>query len=159
MDLWINTTKADLIRVIERVDLLTLNDSEARLLVDEQNTVEAARKILDMGPEYVLVKKGEHGAVLFSADNVSIVPAYPLERVSDPTGAGDSFAGGLMGSLASAGDVGVDAIRRAMVSGTILASFGVEEFSLDRLQSLAADEIDARHKAFAAMLVAPADCA
>lgn len=148
MDLWINTARDRLLEVIAAVDLLTLNDSEARLLAGEHNLVKAARKILGWGPDYVIIKKGEHGAMLFSASDVAVVPAFPLESVLDPTGAGDTFAGGFMGALAEGGALGSAALRRAMACGSVVASFGVEAFSLDRLQRLTRREIDLRLESF-----------
>ena len=148
MDLWINIALKPLREVISAVDLLTLNESEARLLSGENNLVKAAKKILGWGPKYVIVKKGEHGAMLFSATGIFVVPAYPLEVVHDPTGAGDTFAGGFMGALSEGGDVSEGAIRKAMGYGSVVASFGVEDFSLDRLQKLSRREIDHRVEAF-----------
>ncbi|GAG14749.1 unnamed protein product, partial [marine sediment metagenome] len=144
MDLWIKTTKDSLLQMISRVNMLMLNDEEARMLSNEHNIVKAARKILELGPEYVVVKKGEHGAILFSRSSTFMVPAYPLEDVRDPTGAGDTFAGGFMGAVAKNGDVQFESIRTAMLYGTVLASFGVEAFSLDRLISLKRKDIEAR---------------
>lgn len=148
MDLWINTAREQLLKVIASVDLLTLNDSEARLLSGEHNLVKAARKIMGWGPDYLIIKKGEHGAMLFSAEGVAVVPAFPLESVLDPTGAGDTFAGGFMGALTEAGSVNPSTLRRAMAYGSVVASFGVEAFSLDRLQGLTRAEIDGRLLAF-----------
>jgi sugar/nucleoside kinase (ribokinase family) len=152
MDLWINVARAELMEVIAAVDLLTLNESEARLLADEHNLVKAARKILGWGPEHLIVKKGEHGAMLFSAAGIFMVPAYPLDVVHDPTGAGDTFAGGFMGALAEAGELGPAAMRRAMAYGSVVASFGVEEFSLSRLQRLTRGEIEHRFRSFQSMI-------
>jgi cytidine kinase len=151
MDLWINTAKDDLVKVIQRVDLLTINESEARHLTGEHVLVRAARSLLGMGPKYVIVKKGEHGSILFSRDSIFLIPAFPLEDVRDPTGAGDSFAGGFMGALASGGKLGEAGIRRAMVYGSVVASFGVEEFSLDRLETLTIDRIEERASLFREM--------
>lgn len=148
MDLWINIARNPLMDVIGAVDLLTLNESEARLLSGENNLVRAARKILDWGPDYVIIKKGEHGAMLFSRGGIFIVPAYPLEVVHDPTGAGDTFAGGFMGALSERGEVSEAAIRKAMSYGSVVASFGVEDFSLDRLQKLSRHDIETRFHAF-----------
>lgn len=148
MDLWINVARDPLMEVIAAVDLLTLNESEARLLAGEHNLVRAARKIMGWGPECLIIKKGEHGAMLFSAGGMFVVPAYPLESVQDPTGAGDTFAGGFMGALAEGGRVDPTAIRTAMAYGSVVASFGVEAFSLDRLKRLSRTEIDQRLQAF-----------
>lgn len=144
MDLWINTAREDLLRVIGKVNLLTLNESEARHLTGKKSLVRAATALLEMGPHYVLIKKGEHGSVLFSRDRIFLMPAFPLETVNDPTGAGDSFAGGFMGALARGGRVTEHAIRRAMLYGSVVASFGVEDFSLDRLAKTTAREVEAR---------------
>jgi sugar/nucleoside kinase (ribokinase family) len=148
MDLWINIALNPLREVISAVDLLTLNESEARLLSGENNLVKAARKILGWGPKYVIIKKGEHGAMMFSATGIFVVPAYPLEVVHDPTGAGDTFAGGLMGALSERGDVSEAALCKAMGYGSVVASFGVEQFSLERLQTLSRREINHRFDAF-----------
>lgn len=148
MDLWINVARERLLEVIASVDLLTLNDSEARLLAGEHNLVKAARKIMGWGPDYLIIKKGEHGAMLFSAAGIAVVPAFPLESVLDPTGAGDTFAGGFMGALAERDALDPTALRRAMAHGSVVASFGVEAFSLDRLQALNRAEIEHRLAAF-----------
>lgn len=148
MDLWINIARKPLMEVIAAIDLLTLNESEARLLTAESNLVKAASVILGWGPRFVIIKKGEHGAMLFSKSGIFVVPAYPLEVVRDPTGAGDTFAGGFMGALSQGGDVSEAAIRRSMAYGSVVASFGVEEFSLDRLRKLNRREIEHRFEAF-----------
>jgi len=155
MDLWINTQREALIKVIGRVDLLTLNESEARHLSGKHFLPAAAARLLELGPRYVLIKKGEHGSVLFSRDRIFIVPAYPLETVCDPTGAGDAFAGGFMGALAAVGAAEEDHIRAAMVYGSVVASFAVEAFSLDRLASLSREEIEARTARFKDMIRVP----
>jgi len=152
MDLWINVAREDLVRVIGRVHLLTMNESEARHLSGERNLIRAARALLAMGPQFVLIKKGEHGSILFSRDAIFLMPAYPLETVNDPTGAGDTFAGGFMGALAFHDDVGEEAIRRAMVYGSVVASFGVEDFSLDRLRRITAEDVEERASLFRDML-------
>jgi sugar/nucleoside kinase (ribokinase family) len=144
MDLWINITRDELISVIGRVDMLTLNESEARLLTEAHHLADAAAKLLEMGPDYILIKKGENGSTLFSKQGVYIQPAFPLASVEDPTGAGDTFAGALMGYLTQSNACEDADIRRAMVYGTVVASFGVEAFSLERLQSLTTDEINDR---------------
>ncbi len=151
MDLWINTARDDLIKVIQRVDLLTVNESEARHLTGKKALLRAARVLLEMGPKHVLIKKGEHGSILFSRDSIFLMPAFPLDDVRDPTGAGDSFAGGFMGALASGGNLVGGAIRRAMIYGSVVASFGVEDFSLDRLEPLTIDRIEERASLFRAM--------
>jgi len=148
MDLWINIAKDSLIRLLGRVDMLILNDSEARQLTSQTNLVKAAKAILALGPKYVAIKKGEHGCLLFgAAGEFFSCPAYPLEDIHDPTGAGDSFAGGLAGVLARENDSGpVDfgALRRAVVFGTVLASYNVEAFSLERLKTVDAAQIEDR---------------
>jgi len=151
MDLWINIARKPLMEVISAVDLLTLNESEARLLSGENNLIKAARMILGCGPKYVIIKKGEHGAMLFSKSGIFIVHAYPLEVVHDPTGAGDTFAGGFMGALSERGDVSEAGIRKAMSYGSVVASFGVEDFSLARLQKLSRSDIELRFEAFRAL--------
>lgn len=152
MDLWINTAHESLMELIGKVDLLALNDAEARLLTDEHNLKTCARKILDMGPDYVVIKKGEHGAMLVSRDGLFLVPAYPVEAVHDPTGAGDTFAGGFMGYLAREGEVTPQAVRKALLCGAVVASFGVEAFSLDRLETLTEVQIEARLDELAQMI-------
>ena len=152
MDLWINIALPDLKKVIRRIDLLTLNESEARHLTGERSLIKAARKLLGWGPTYILIKKGEHGAVLFSKRVTFLMPAYPLEEVHDPTGAGDTFAGGFMGHLAAGGKVSESAIRSAMLYGSVVASFNVEAFSLDRLRQLTQRDIARRVKEFETML-------
>lgn len=144
MDLWINITREELLQVIGRVDMLTLNESEARLLTDSLNLSDAAAKLLEMGPDHVLIKKGENGSMLFGKEGTYIQPAMPLAEVTDPTGAGDSFAGALMGYLTEQDDCCHAAIRRAMVHGSVVASFGVEAFSLDGLKGLTREQIDQR---------------
>ncbi len=144
MNLWIDIARPALLRVIKRVDLLTLNDGEARLLTGKWNLLECADRLLKMGPSYVLVKKGEHGALLFSKRGVFIVPAYPVRRLKDPTGAGDSYAGAMIGHLARGGRVTEAALREALIHASVLASFGVEGFSLDRLEGLRRKEVEAR---------------
>ena len=151
MNHWIEGTRPELDRLLRRVGLLTVNDEEARLLTGERNLVRAARKILESGPEHVLIKRGEYGALYFSPDNVFAVPAYPLEQVFDPTGAGDAFAGGLIGALAKSGDLSPAGIRRAIVYGSVMASFLVEDFSLDRYRTLTEDDVEKRYRAFVAL--------
>jgi sugar/nucleoside kinase (ribokinase family) len=147
MNFWIASKRASLLETLERVDLLFVNDAEVRQLAGESNVVVAARKVLGMGPKAVVVKRGEHGALFFSGREVFAASAYPLESVFDPTGAGDSFAGGFMGYLARHGaQHGV--LRRAIVLGGVLASFAVEEFSLERLKRLTSAEIRARYAEF-----------
>lgn len=140
MNLWIENTLDDLLGVLKSTNALIINDSEARLLAKEANLIKAARIIKDMGPEYLIIKKGEHGALLFHEDTIFSAPAYPLESVFDPTGAGDTFVGGFAGYLHSSGDMSFDNVKRAVIYGSAMASFCVEQFStkgledLDRLQ-------------------------
>jgi sugar/nucleoside kinase (ribokinase family) len=151
MNHWIESTRPALEALLPKVDLLIVNDEEARLLSGERNVSRAARCILDRGSKSVLVKRGEYGAILFSPGSVFAVPAYPLETVFDPTGAGDSFAGGLMGYLASTGDRSQSGLRRAIVYGSVLASFVVEDFGSRRLHTLTRDDIDRRYRQFVAL--------
>jgi cytidine kinase len=144
MDLWINTARESLLEVVKRVDMLTVNESEARHLSGQHTLLRSAHALLSLGPKYVLIKKGEHGSILFSETGIFLMPAFPLEDVQDPTGAGDTFAGGLMGALAAAGKTDEGSIRKAMIYGSIVASFGVEAFSLDRLQTITMGDIEAR---------------
>lgn len=144
MNLWIETARPALLKVIRRVNLLTVNDGEARQLTGKWNLRECAEAILKMGPSYAVIKKGEHGALLFSKDGVSIVPAYPVRKLVDPTGAGDSYAGTFMGYLARAGRVSDGILRKALVHASAVASFGVEGFSLERFQKLSTPDIQVR---------------
>jgi cytidine kinase len=146
MDLWLNIALNDLLRLLKRVDAFILNDSEAQQLAKEDNVVAAARKLHKLGPRYVIIKKGEHGAILSSPKGLFVSPAYPLRKVVDPTGAGDSFAGGMMGYLASARGQVDDNIRRAMVHGSVVASFCCEGFGLTRTTKLKRAQIEQRVK-------------
>ncbi|HZS38724.1 MAG TPA: PfkB family carbohydrate kinase [Polyangia bacterium] len=148
MNFWIEGEPQALAQVLERVDLLVINDEEARQLSQEHNLPRAARAIRAMGPKTVIVKRGDSGALLFHEHGVFAAPAYPLEEVVDPTGAGDTFAGGFVGYLARARDLGPQAVRRAMFYGSVMASFCVEAFSLDRLRNLTQSEIEGRYRAF-----------
>ena len=145
MNFWITSKRDSLLETLRRVDLLFVNDAEARQLAGEHNVIKAARTILTFGPRAVVVKRGEYGALYFSGSEVFSASAYPLPDVFDPTGAGDSFAGGFMGYLASRRSEEPAVMRRAIVLGSVLASFTVEQFSLDRLRSLTAGEIRARY--------------
>ncbi len=145
MNYWITSKRESLLRTLKRVDMLFVNDAEARQLAGEHNVVKAARAILSFGPRAVVVKRGEYGALHFSGEEVFAASAVPLPAVFDPTGAGDSFAGGFMGYLAKAGRHDDATMRRAIVLGGVLASFTVEQFSLDRLRTLTPDEIRARY--------------
>lgn len=151
MNYWIERTPAALSRVLERIDVLLVNDSEARMLAREPNLVKAAKLIRKMGPRIIIIKKGEHGAVMVSDGTFFWAPAYPLENAFDPTGAGDTFAGGFMGYLAKMGKVDDDTLRQAVVYGSIFASFAVEKFSLDRIRDLHEEEIRQRFTEFQAM--------
>jgi len=149
MDLWISMAKADLLDLLKRVDMLILNDSEARQLVEEDNVIRAGRKIAQLGPKYVAVKKGEHGCLLFGREGEFFsTGAFPLESIADPTGAGDCFAGGFIGHLARTDDVSFPNLKEAIIQGTLVASFCVEEFSLGRMKKLQSSEIESRRKAF-----------
>lgn len=146
MDLWIDIAKDELLRLLPRVDLLILNDGEARQLTGESSLVKAGRELQELGPAYVAIKKGEHGCLLFGPGEFFICPAYPLEDIHDPTGAGDTFAGGVAGYLASlrGEEVTFDDLKKAIVYGSVLASFNVEAFSLERLRKLDGSEIENR---------------
>jgi sugar/nucleoside kinase (ribokinase family) len=152
MDLWIETQHDELMALLPRVDGLLLNDSEARLLTSEDNLVRAGHAVRRLGPKFVILKKGEHGAMLFSDDGVFVVPAYPTDDVVDPTGAGDSFAGGILGYLSSDDSPPPGRLRRAMAYGTVVASLAVEGFGLDRLKRASRDEIDERLEKYREML-------
>ncbi|PYP82829.1 MAG: sugar kinase [Blastocatellia bacterium AA13] len=144
MNYWIEKTRPELTETLKEVDILIINDSEARELAEEPNLVRAAKRILTMGPKRLVVKRGEYGAVMFTNNSYFAAPAYPLEDVFDPTGAGDSFAGGFMGYLAATGADDENAMRRAIIFGSVMASFGVEDFSCERLRRLTYEEIAGR---------------
>jgi sugar/nucleoside kinase (ribokinase family) len=144
MNFWIESRREDLLTLLKHVDLITLNDGEARQLTEQSNLVQAARWILDRGPHTVVIKKGEHGAFMFTRTSVFFAPAYPLESVFDPTGAGDSFAGGFMGYLARTDDLSEASMRRAVIHGSAMGSFVVEGFSITRLMEITRADIDAR---------------
>jgi len=148
MNLWIETRRPQLLETISRVDYLLLNDAEARQLADEPNLVAAGRKLLSMGPQRVIIKKGEHGVIMLGEGVFFSLPAYPLETVFDPTGAGDTFGGGFLGSLSRYPEMREEDIRRSIVYGSVIASFNVESFSCDRLRSLTLDEIEERYREF-----------
>ncbi|MBT8274770.1 MAG: bifunctional hydroxymethylpyrimidine kinase/phosphomethylpyrimidine kinase [Bacteroidia bacterium] len=148
MNFWMDNTLAELMRVISRVNVITINDEEARQLTREYSLVVAARKIMEMGPKYVVIKKGEHGALLFHKNEIFYAPALPLEEVFDPTGAGDTFAGGFTGYLAKTGDYSYDNMKNAVIYGAALASFCVEKFGTERLLNLTAKEVRQRLKQF-----------
>jgi sugar/nucleoside kinase (ribokinase family) len=153
MDLWISTTKPALIDLLKRVDLLVLNDSEARQLTAETSLIRAGRKLMQLGPEFVAIKKGEHGCLLLSKDHFFSCGAFPLEDIHDPTGAGDTFAGGFAGYLAGLEKEVFEFadLKKAVVYGSLLASFSVESFSLDRLKTLSREEVDERYELFKVM--------
>jgi sugar/nucleoside kinase (ribokinase family) len=148
MNFWISGKPEELRRTLAAVDILLINDAEARQLSGEWNVVKAARAIRAMGPHTLVIKKGEHGVLMFSEEGSFAAPAYPLEEVFDPTGAGDTFAGGFLGYLAGSPKMDEAALRRAIIMGSTLASFCVEAFSLDRLLTLTREEIDARYRLF-----------
>ena len=152
MDLWIKTTREELLELMARLDALILNDSEVRLLTGKTNTIAAARDVLKMGPRMVIVKKGEHGAFLMSDDDLFSIPAFPCELVYDPTGAGDSFAGGMMGCLAKENSASRESLRRGLAYGTVMASFGVEQFGPARFLDLTVEDVDRRLSEFRGML-------
>ncbi len=151
MNYWIEGNRKELLALLERVDILMVNDAEARQLADEPNLLKASRWIRDRGPTTVVVKKGEHGAILFADGWVFFAPGYPLEVVFDPTGAGDAFAGGFMGYLASVGSIDADDLRRAMVFGSAMGSYAVEDFSVDRFRTLEASDVAERVREFREM--------
>lgn len=151
MDLWIETQHDELRRLLQRINGLVINDQEARMLADTDNLVRAGRCIQAMGPQFVVLKKVEHGAMFFSRDETYVMPAYPTPNVIDPTGAGDSFGGGYMGYIASNGDPSPIGLKRAMAMGTVTASFTVEGFSLDRLRQIRRKDIDKRYEEYRRM--------
>lgn len=144
MNFWIESRRPDLLKLLERVDCIMLNDGEARQLTETNNLVKAAKWIMKKGPTLVIIKKGEHGAFMFSGDAVFFAPAYPLEEVFDPTGAGDSFAGGFMGYVARSGDLSPANLRRAVIYGSAMGSFAVEKFSIQRLLEIDEKQLSAR---------------
>lgn len=152
MDLWIREQHDELLALLKRIDGLVLNDSEAKLLTGEENIVAAGHKVRQLGPRFVVIKKGEHGAMFFSDQETYVLPAFPTAHVVDPTGAGDSFAGGLMGSLAAHQEITPDTFKKSLANGIIIASFNVEDFSLDRLKSLTPEQLDQRLNEYRRML-------
>jgi sugar/nucleoside kinase (ribokinase family) len=151
MNFWIERKRPALYRVLERVDVLVINDGEARALGGNPNLVQVARDILARGPKHLIIKRGEYGVLMFGPKQAFGAPAYPLEQVKDPTGAGDSFAGGFMGYLAATGNLSDPSLRQAIIFGSVMASFAVESFSLDRLRTLDDTEIQSRFRAFKAL--------
>ena len=148
MNFWMNTALDDLKEVMKMIDVLTINDEEARILSNEYSLVKAAKKILDMGPKYLIIKKGEHGALLFDNEQVFYAPALPLEDVFDPTGAGDTFAGGFIGYLDKTKGISFENLKRALIAGSAMASFTVEKFGTERLIGLNKEEINNRIQEF-----------
>jgi sugar/nucleoside kinase (ribokinase family) len=148
MNFWIETALDDLLEALRLTDVLMVNDSEARQLTGEYSIVKAAKKILQMGPQYLIVKKGEHGALLFHQNHVFFAPALPLEEVFDPTGAGDTFAGGFIGYLAKTKDISFENMKTAIIMGSAMASFCVEKFGPDRLREVTQEDIDTRVQQF-----------
>jgi sugar/nucleoside kinase (ribokinase family) len=144
MNFWIESRRPDLLKLLGHVDCITLNEGEARQLTEKYNLIRAARWIMERGPKLVIIKKGEHGAFMFSGSTIFFAPAYPLEEVFDPTGAGDSFAGGFMGYIARSGDLSEASLRRAVIYGSAMGSFAVEKFSIQRLLEVDAKQLGAR---------------
>ncbi len=148
MNFWIDGKRKELAETLRRVDMLIINEGEARELAGEANILRAARKVREMGPKTLIIKRGEYGALLFEGDSLFSAPGLPLEDIYDPTGAGDTFAGGFMGYLASTNNLAHDSLRRAVIFGSVMASFNVESFSFDRLERLTYPEIEARYRVF-----------
>ena len=148
MNFWMEVAMADLEETLKHVDLLMVNDAEARQLTGQFSLVKAAKTILQMGPKYLIIKKGEHGALLFHGDDVFFAPALPLEEVFDPTGAGDTFAGGFIGHLAKTGDISFENMKRAIIVGSAMASFCVEKFGANRLKEVSMKDISRRIEQF-----------
>jgi sugar/nucleoside kinase (ribokinase family) len=148
MNFWMETAMADLEKVLKHVDVLLVNDSEARQLSAQFSLVKAAKEIMKMGPKYLIIKKGEHGALLFYNDQVFFAPALPLEDVFDPTGAGDTFAGGFIGHIAKTGDISFENMKRGIIAGSAMASFCVEKFGTTRLKEITREDIDNRIRQF-----------
>lgn len=152
MDLWINIQHDELLALLKRIDGLVMNDAEAKLLTGDDNLVRAGKKVLEFGPKFVIVKKGEHGAMFFSEHETYVMPAYPTPDVVDPTGAGDSFAGGMMGYLAEKGNFEPRTLKEALAYGVLTASFTVEDFSLDRLKRIERPDVERRMVEYRKML-------
>jgi sugar/nucleoside kinase (ribokinase family) len=144
MNLWIQTERNELVKLLQKIHGLVLNDGEARLLTGKKNLIEAARDVLKLGPQFVVIKKGEHGCLMCMHEDTFVLPAFPAERVVDPTGAGDSFAGGMMGYLATQGSFSPATIKRALAFGTVVASFTIADFTLGGLRATSRDQIDER---------------
>lgn len=152
MNFWISGSREALQRTLAEVDILLVNEAEVRALTGEQNLLKAYRSVQALGPRILVVKRGEYGAMLFSPDGLFVAPAFPLEEVQDPTGAGDTFAGGFLGALAAAGSLDGETLKRAVIMGSLLASFTVEAFGTERLQTVQEEELQARLKAFSNMI-------
>jgi len=152
MDLWIREQHDELMDLLKRVDGLVMNDSEAKLLTDDENLVRAGHRICELGPKFVVIKKGEHGAMFFADHETYVLPAFPTANVIDPTGAGDSFAGGMMGYLAQRDDFSPQTLKEALAYGILVASFNVEDFSLDRMLQIDRPDIELRMRAYRRML-------
>ena len=152
MELWIQTTHSDLMQLFRRIDGLVINDSEAKMLAKTDNLVLAGHRVREMGPKFVVIKKGEHGAMFFSEHETYVMPAFPTENVIDPTGAGDSFAGAMMGYLAQQDNFDPESLKTAMAYGILVASFNVEGFGLDRMQQITRDDIEQRMTDYRKML-------
>ena len=148
MNYWIDKERRGLLKVLKKIDIFLLNESEARQLTSETNLIKAAKSIFTFGPKMVIIKKGEHGAILFSGSSLFCIPAFLLESVYDPTGAGDSFAGGLIGYLASCKKINDLSLKKAIAYGSIMATFAVESFSLKKLNSISKADINKRFKEF-----------
>jgi sugar/nucleoside kinase (ribokinase family) len=148
MNFWIESQRPELLQLLKEIDGLVLNDGEARLLTQKQNLIAAGKEVLKLGPKFVVIKKGEHGSLMVSGDDVFVLPAYPAEKVVDPTGAGDSFAGGMMGYLATHESFATTSLKSALAFGTIVASFTIADFSLDGLRTATRPKIDARMQEF-----------
>jgi sugar/nucleoside kinase (ribokinase family) len=152
MDLWIREEHDELVELFKKIDGLVINDSEAKLLTGTENLVEAGHKVREMGPKFVVVKKGEHGAMFFSEHETYVLPAYPTERVVDPTGAGDAFAGGMMGYLAEQDKIDAKTLKEALAYGILVASFNVEDFSLERMKQIDRSDLELRLEQYKKML-------
>lgn len=146
MNLWINTTRDELFKVLKMTDIILLNEGETKMLCDTNNLIEGARKLLKMGPKYAVIKKGEHGAMLISKNGIFLLPALPIDKVADPTGAGDSFAGGFIGYIASRGRISESILREAVALGSVIASFNVQDFSLNGMTKTSKKQVIARLK-------------
>jgi sugar/nucleoside kinase (ribokinase family) len=152
MDLWINTARDELLATLKIVDGLIINDSEARLLTGKVSMLAAGDMLLEYGPKFAVIKKGEHGSILVTRGGVTVLPAYPTRAVKDPTGAGDAFAGGMLGYMTSQPDINDAALRRSLLHGTVAASFAIEDYSLDKLKTIGRRELDARAAELAKMM-------